>query len=238
MEPLLMARPRKETITKVLAPGTSNDVLERFKLGEIGYNGLSIFNGITAEELKKELNFPQSNYTYKQMSYHTSINACLTLYDNLISKVTWRVVAPKEATDEEKKQAEFINECLHDMDMPFRQFIKDCLSSNIYGFSVIEKVYRRRYNSNGSMFNDGKIGLKKLAHRNQETIQYFIFDDTGNEILGVKQNVSNVSPGRYAGRKSLEVTIPRSKFVHITTGRNRGDPYGKSPLRDVYLAWR
>lgn len=227
---------RKNTVEKAVAP---MDQPERFKIGEIGYSGLNIFNGVTNEEAKKELNWPYSATTYKEMSYHTSINACLSLYENLISKVNWRVVPPIDATAEEKEQAEFVNQCLGDMEQPFRTFVKDALSSNIYGFAVIEKVYRRRNKNSGSMYSDGKIGLKKLALRNQETIEKFLFDDTGNELLGVRQNLSNVSHRMYGSNlKNLEVNIPRSKFVLVTTGRNRNDPYGKSPLRDVYLAWR
>jgi len=214
------------------------DEPERFRLGELGYTGVQLFNGVTNDEIKRELNWPYSADTYKQMSYHTSINACLTLYENLISKVNWRVIAPIDATEEEKAQAAFINECLSDMQMPFRQFIRDALTSNVYGFAIVEKVYRRRFKSNGSMYDDGKIGLKKLSLRNQETIQKFIFDDTGNEIIGVKQNLSNVGTNTFTARNALEVVLPRSKYVHITTGRTRGDPFGKSPLRDVYLAWR
>ncbi len=222
-------------VTKAVAP---NDQPERWRLGEVGYLGLQIFDGVTNDELKRELTWPYSATTYKQMSYHTSINACLTLYDNLISKVDWQVIPPKDATEEEKKQAEFVNECLADMDMPFRQFIKDALSANVYGFAIVEKVYRKRYKSNGSMFDDGKVGLKKLALRNQETIEKFIFDESGNEVIGVKQNLSNTSSNRYINRDKLVVVLPRSKFVHVTTGRNRSDPFGKSPLREVYLAWR
>jgi len=38
--------------------------------------------------------------------------------------------------------------------------------------------------------------------------------------------------------RSSEVTLPISKVLLFRTGRHRGDPYGKSPLRDAYLAWR
>jgi hypothetical protein len=233
-----MAR-TKQTSTAVIEKALDTmDQPERFRLSEIGYSGLSLFDGVTADEIHKELNWPYSAQTYRDMSYHTSINACLSLYDNLISKVTWRVIEPQDATPEEKAQTKFINECLSDMDLPFKAFIKDALSSNVYGFAIIEKVYRRRYKSNGSLYDDGKIGIKKLALRNQETIEKFIYDEYGNEILGVKQNVSNVTANRYLKRSDQEVILPRSKFVHITTGRNRSDPFGKSPLRDVYLAWR
>ena len=50
----------------------SLDTPDRFKLSESGYMGLNIFNGITNEEMKKELNFPQSLKTFKSMSYHAS----------------------------------------------------------------------------------------------------------------------------------------------------------------------
>lgn len=231
-----MARTKKETtIEKAVAP---MDQPGRFQLGEVGYSGLDIFNGVTQEEIKRELNFPYSLKTYKEMSYHSCINSCLSLYDNLISKVSWRVAPPKDATEEEKKQAEFVEQCLHDMDVPFRSVIKDALSSNIYGFAVQEKVYRRRYLSNGSVYNDGKIGLKKIALRNQETIEKFIFDDTSGDLVGVKQNLSNVAGALNIKSNKLTVNLPRNKFMLVTTGRNRQDPYGKSPLRDVYLAWR
>ena len=216
------------------------DTPDRFKLSEGGYVGLNIFNGVSNEEMKKELNFPNNLKTYKNMSYHGTVNAPLTLYTNIISKADWVVKPPKEATEEEKKQTEFIRECLTDMDQPFEELIKDILSMNIYGFSVHEKVYRKRYSSNGSKYNDGLIAWKKLPIRSQESIKKFLFSDDGNEVTGVQQNVSNLSDpyGRFSTRDKLEVNLPKSKFMLFRTGNHRGDPYGKSMLRDAYLAWR
>ncbi|HRM83934.1 MAG TPA: hypothetical protein PLY99_16465, partial [Acidovorax temperans] len=42
---------------------------------------------------------------------------------------------------------------------------------------------------------------------------------------------------RFSSRGNL-INIPRSKFLLFRTGKHRGDPFGKSPLRDAYLAWR
>lgn len=222
-------------ISKALSP---QDTPERFKAAEIGYSGLNLFDGVSQSEMHRELNWPMSVQTYQKMSYSVSINSCLSLYENLISKVTWRTVPPNDATEEEKQQTKFTYECLNDMDIPLRQAIKDALSSNVYGFAILEKVYRRRNRNAGSIYTDNKIGIKKLALRSQETIEKFIYDDTGNEILGVKQNLRGYNNNRYSANAKQEVVLPRSKFVHITTGRNRSDPFGKSPLRDVYLAWR
>jgi len=216
------------------------DTPERFKMSEAGYLGLSIFNGVSNEELKKELNFPYSIRTYRNMSYHSSINSALTLFDNLIGKATWSMVPPKDATEEEKKQCLVIEQMMHDMEGTWPEFIRDVLSMNLYGFSVHEKVYRKRFRSNGSKYNDGIIAWKKLPIRSQETIEKFIFSQDGNELVGVKQNLSGIDDNynRFSQRLQNEVTLPMSKVLHFRSGKHRGDPFGKSPLRDAYLAWR
>lgn len=213
---------------------------DRFKLGESGYLGMSIFNGVSNDELKKELNFPHSIKTYKNMSYHSSINSALTLFDNIIGKATWQMVPPKNATEQEKKQCEIIDSMMADMEGTWAEFIRDILSMNLYGFSVHEKVYRKRLKANGSMYDDGLIGWKKLPIRAQETIEKFIFSDDGNDIVGVKQNLTLVydNYNRFSKRTENEVILPKSKILLFRAGKHRGDPYGKSPLRDAYLAWR
>ena len=54
-----------------------------------------------------------------------------------------------------------------------------------------------------------------------------------------KQNLSSINDiyNRFSKRSNL-INIPRSKFLLFRTGKHRGDPFGKSPLRDAYLAWR
>jgi hypothetical protein len=227
----------KQSIKKA----TLDDTPERFKLSEAGYLGLNVFNGVSNDELKKELNFPHSIKTYKNMTYHSTINASLTLFDNLIGKVQWTFKAPKDATEEEKRQAEIINQMMHDMqDQTWQEFISEALSSNVFGFSVHEKVYRRRNNSNGSKYNDNLIGWKRLPIRNQETIEKFIFSENGNDVLGVKQNLSSISDlySRYSSRTNKEIILPRSKVLLFRAGKHKGDPFGKSMLRDAYLSWR
>jgi hypothetical protein len=213
---------------------------DRFRLSEMGRLGLSVFGGVTNTELKSELNWPNSINTFRQMSYHSSINSALTLFDTIIGKATWSMLPPKDATEEEKLQCKQVEQMMHDMDETWPEFIKDVLSMNVYGFSVHEKVYRRRLKSNGSMYNDGVIGWKKLPIRAQETIEKFIFSADGNEIKGVKQNLSAVNDNynRFSGRVSNEVIMGRNKFLLFRAGKHRGDPFGKSPLRDAYLAWR
>lgn len=51
---------------------------------------------------------------------------------------------------------------MKDMEQLWSEFIRDVLSSNIFGFSVHEKVYRKRYKSNGSLYDDGLVGWKNF----------------------------------------------------------------------------
>ncbi len=217
------------------------DTPDRFKLSESGYLDLNVFNGVSNDELKKELNFPHSVNTYKQMSYHATINSALTLFENLIGKADWKFKPIADATPEELKQAKIINEMMQDLtDQTWSEFISEAMSANMYGFSVHEKVYRRRLKANGSKHDDGVIGWKKLPIRNQETIEKFIFSEDGNEVRGVKQNLSAISDvyNRYSSRTNNEVILPRSKVMLFRAGKHKGDPFGKSMLRDAYLAWR
>ena len=226
--------------TKKLVTKSLDEKPERFKLGESGHLGLNIFSGVSNDELKREMNFPNNIKVYKDMSYHSAINASLTLFENIIGKATWSFKPPRDATAEEKTQCDVVNTMLKDMEHTWAEFIRDILSMNIYGFSVHEKVYRRRLKSNGSMYDDGYIGWKKLPIRAQETIQKFLFSDDGNDITAVKQSITGVSDtyNRYENRKSNEIVLGRAKVMLFRAGRHRGDPYGKSPLRDAYLAWR
>jgi len=232
-----LKQPQQEELTKA----NYLDTPDRFRLGEIGHLGLNVFNGVSTDEIKRELNWPNNIKVYKQMTYSPSINSALTLYENIIGKVEWNYTAPQNPTEQEQNQARIINEMMRDLDgSTWREFINDVLSMMVYGFSVHEKVYRRRYKSNGSRFNDGVIGWKKLAIRNQETIERFTFSPDGSDITGVKQNLYGVSDsiGRYSARGSQEVILPRSKFMLFRTGKHKGNPFGVSHLRDAYSSWK
>lgn len=231
--------PRKqEAISK--ASLTPDDTPERFRLGDLGYAAPKVINGVSVEEIKRELNHPNSIQTYKLMTYHPAITAPLALYDAMISKATYRVLPPKDATEAEKKQTEIVASMLDDMEHDFDDFIQAAMTKTIYGFAVIEKVYRKRYKSNGSAYNDGIIAPKKLKLIPQETVAKFIFDDQGNELVGCKQDITGtIDPyGRYDKRKDNTVVLPRNKFMLFQCGKNRNNPYGTSPLKQAYLPWK
>lgn len=215
------------------------DTPERFKLGEVGYTGARLFKGVSVEELKVELNHPNCFRTYKEMSYHPAINAPLSLYNAMVSKAKFRIKPIKDSSESEKQEALRVEEMLYDMDISLEDVVTDVMSMAVHGFSVVEKVYRKRLKSTGSLYDDGLIAPKKLAFRSQESIERFIFDDSGNEVLGVRQNLTFTTDpyGRFNNRPTT-INLPRSKVMIFNVGRNKSTPYGTSPLRDVYVPWK
>lgn len=218
----------------------STEDISRFRLGELGSTGIPIFNGVSQEEIKRELNHPESVKTFKLMKYHPSVNAPLNLYSSMVAKARYRFVPPKNSTEEEKKQTEIVESMFGDMEHSLEDFIAEAMTCTTYGWAVNEKVFRKRTYASGSLYNDGLIGIRKLPLRAQESIYNFIFDESGNDVIAVKQVLTNVNDpyGRFSMRKNNEVTIPRSKFMLFNLGESRGNPYGTSPLKNVFTAWK
>lgn len=220
---------------------TGDSAIPRIKMGETGYIGLKEFDGIILEESRKALQWPRANRTYQEMSQDATIASALSLFEMMISRVQWRVVAPEDPTEEEKQQTKFLRTCMDDMEHSWFSFIKEVTSMFTYGYCVNEKVYRRRFRSTGSRFNDGLVGIRKLPVRSQTTVKEWKFSDDGRELLAVVQDTSLLNDGfRLANSLSPagEIEIPRKKFLLFRTDVSRDNPQGKSPLSKVYTAWK
>ena len=191
--------------------------------------------------MKKELRWPAVITTYKQMGYDATIAAALELFEMMIARVEWFVKPPKDPTPEQRKKAKFIEQCKDDMEHTWMNFIQEVSSFLTYGFSVHEKVYRRRLKEQGSKYNDGLIGWRKLPIRSQDTIENFLFSEDGREVIGVRQDLSeSYDLNRFKNilSDSNKIDIPRKKFLLFRTNPKRGNPEGNSPLKKAYFAWK
>lgn len=229
--------------TKALPKADLDASVPRIKLGETGVVGLKTYHEQVYEQFKKELNFPVCIPVYKRMSYDPTISAALNLFETMMKKADWYIDPPDDFTDDQKAKAEFIQSCFNDMEDSFLDFISELSSYMTYGFSVHEKVYRRRFKSNGSKFDDGYVGIRKLAVRSQDTVCGWKFSDDGRDLLGVKQDLNIVNAGSTRYRKLAntndgKILIPRNKFLLFRYNAKRGNPEGESPLRQIYFAWK
>ena len=218
--------------------------IPRLRLGELGGIGLKKAGGTITEESRKELRFPQANRTFRTMAQDATIASALSLFEMMISRVEWLVDLGVDPDEAMRKRGQFLEECMGDMEHSWRSFIQEVTSALTYGYSVHEKVYRRRYWSNGSKYNDGKIGFRKLPIRSQDTISKWLYSDDGRELIGVQQSLSNISDAgvRYGNLASLVgsgvIDIPRKKFLLFRVDPKRDNPEGNSPLRGCYNAWK
>lgn len=213
----------------------------RMKMSEVGWTGLREFDGIILEEMRKDLQFPRQNRTYQEMGEDATIASALSLFSMMISRVKWKVVPPVDPTEDDLKKAKFLQQCMDDMDHSWFSFIKEVTSMFTYGYAIQEKVYRRRRKSTGSKYDDGLVGIAKLATRSQTTVYRWLFSDDGRELEGVVQDTSFLVDGyRLANSKQYggQIDIERKKFLLFRTDVSRDNPQGRSPLSKVYKAWR
>lgn len=236
-----MAAKKKPKENSAALAADEGAAVPRITLGETGFIGLKTANGRVYEECNKAFLFPQFFKTIDEMRKTAIIASALSVYKILLSRVKWSVEAPVGATPEEIERAKFIESIKDDMEGSWEDFIADVIEYLPYGYSVQEKVYRRRLHRNGSRHNDGKIGLRKISPRAQETIDKWEFSEDGRELLGVYQSLARMQNSHLyinAATSDGAVRIPREKFMLFTADATRGNPLGNSILKGVFLAWR
>ncbi len=199
---------------------------------EIGSTGLDISEGRLKEEFLRELEGTRKFRTYKEMRDNDPVvGSMLFAIQMLIREVDWTVEAFDD-TPKSKADAEFIFECMNDMSESWTDTIAEILSFLPFGFSAHEEVYKRRNGPGGerdtrSRFSDGRIGWAKLPTRAQETIERWELDPNG-QILSFVQ----VAPPTYR-----PVEVPWEKFLLFRTTVAKGNPEGRSILRNAYRPW-
>lgn len=201
---------------------------------EIGNTGLIVDDGYVREQAKYDLVFPKSIRTFDEMSENIAIGSVLNAVDIVSSRVPL-YLEPYDQTTTHKNRMLFVDECFNDMEHSLFDFIREVMSFNRYGFCVNEKVFRFRRKEKGSKYNDGKVGIKKLPIRSQDSILKWKFSTMNREILGVYQKVpkSVLIPIKQDG-----IFIPRDRFMLFRVNPRKGNPEGVSPLVTCYKSWR
>jgi hypothetical protein len=216
-------------------------IIPRMKLGEQGVLGLKTSNRRILEEAQAAFRFPAFIQTVNEMRNNPTVGAAMNVYRMMISRVKWDIEPPANATETDKARAAIIKTMMDDMDHSWSTFIESVIPYLEYGFAINEKVYRRRLKRNGSKFDDGLIGLKKLAPRSQETIGGWCFSPDGQELLAVEQNLRYVEHAylfadRFDERGMLK--IDREKILLFTASPTKGNPEGNSIYKNIYLAFK
>jgi len=205
---------------------------------EVGYNGLSVINGRVLEECNYELQWPWCVKTFKDMAKDGTIAPSIDYVQTKIGKVPWSVKAPKGYEAELENEVLFLQTVMRDMDHSWLSFIKEASSFVHLGFCIHEIVPRKRLKIRGSRFNDGFIGIKKLALRSQDTIIGWNWKDKGRDLKSIVQKVNKPSNRSTYGTMPMlpestttdnmksEKEISLYKCLHFKNNPQKGNPLG------------
>ena len=219
--------------TELIAKAKQDRVRRRDE--EIGNTGLIEYGGYISEEWLNELRGRRGMRNYREMQdMDSTIGASIYLMKTFLKQVGW-AATPANESDEAKEWADFLTQCIGDMEQTWPNFISEVSSFIVFGYSVHEKVYKRRLGYRPpyakqptSSYEDGRIGWKKISIRAQETVDRWQFDNDDRNVIGFYQQ----SPPRYA-----DTFIPLSKCVHFRTETDKNNPEGRSLLRNAFRSY-
>ena len=220
-----MQTPRKKK--SAVKKQQENNVID-FKT--IGATGLNRSGGLINEEWLPQLKGTNAVNVYRQMRDNDPvIGAFMFAVESLIRQVRFYAQPANKSTDA-VREAEFVEQCMDDMNHTFSDFLSEVLSMLIYGWSYFEIVYKVRKGPDQkeskfrSKHSDGRVGWRKISTRAQETLERWEIDAEGG-IKGLWQ----ISPTMY----NL-VYIPIDRAILFRTQTNKNNPEGRSILRNAF----
>ena len=201
---------------------------------ELGVSGKNTYTGdIRADEFLQELKGKRAIQKYREMRDNNAIVGSIMYAVEQTLRDVKIEVKPADDSAVAKREAAFLQSVLDDMDHSLDDHISEALSYLTYGFSWFEVVYKRRAGDTvspkkNSKFEDGRIGIKKIAIRAPWTVEGFEVDQNTGEILGMYQE---------AGWGKTPAMIPTEKSVYYRTTSLNNDPSGRSVLRNAYVSY-
>ena len=196
---------------------------------ELGQTGLTRFGNYVQEEWLGELCGAAGAKKYTEMKDNDpTIGAFLFAIKQLIRQAEW-TVTPGGETTADKAAAEYLTSIMGDMEYTWEDTISEILSMLPYGWAYFEIVYKLRNGDDpklqyNSAYSDGKVGIRKLAIRSQQTVQEWAFNDNG-DISGMYQQCAP---------KYIRTFIPIEKAILFRTETTKNNPEGRSILRNCW----
>lgn len=234
--------PNEQTTAPIGVDAMAPDkAVPRISLSEKGFNVLRTSNYQIIEEKNLAFRFPRFFQTIEEMSNNPTVGSALNVYNLTLNRSVWKVVPPVGASETTKQRAKFLNECMHDMEHSWASFISSVVPYLKYGYGIHEMVLRRRLKTKGSKYNDGLVGIKKLAPRAQESIVDWYFTEDGRTFLGVGQSLDKLEWGSQFVQETNErgmIVLPIEKLLVFSADSVNGNPQGQSIFKNIYLAYK
>lgn len=230
-------------------PATQQPQPTRSALGinyeSIGRTGLKQYSGYIEEEFVRDLRGTTGIRKYREMSDNDpTIGAMLFAVSLLLRAAEWNVEPAQAMADDAgaetfaaaaEAEAEFLESVLfRDMETAWPDFVGEALSMLVYGWAYHEMVFKIRRGPDErdpryrSDYTDGRIGIRKLPIRSQDSLSRWEYDRDTGDLLGMWQLPPDTAN---------EVLIPLEKALLFRTGSHKDNPEGRSILRNAYKPW-
>lgn len=220
----------------------------------LGQSGLKGFRtGFIWEEFLSELRGQNGARRYRELADNDPvIGAMMFAITMLVRKVEWQLEARDKAADALDAQEFFEQVLFEDMEIPFADVVEEALSMIVYGYAPFEVIYKVRAGEQpdmlprgatnlgdwvnyanrpmakpSSLFDDRRIGIHQIAIRGQESIYQWFFDKAGRWVAFHQQLEDGGN-----------VIIPRYKALLFKTQAIKGNPEGRSVLRNAYILYQ
>lgn len=201
---------------------------------ELGQSGLDHSGGQITDEITRDLQSSTRRHKlYREMRDNSPVlGGAFLAIENLLRRVAIRV-EPGTETPEGEADAEFVRQCLHDLQQPWGAVLSQALTMLHYGWSLLEIVYKRRGGMQSgsaapSKYTDGKYGWSRFALRGQESL-----DRWGIAASGEAETFTQRPAPSYQ-----VITIAAEKYLLFRTTAERNSPEGRSLLRNCVMPWR
>lgn len=184
-----------------------------------GKPGLRVSGGQVTEEFLPKLRGYVGRRLYREIADNDAVaGAMLFAFTMLLRNAPWQIAPASqgdgEADQQAEEEAEWIRSMLFvEMRSTWAEVVSEICSMFTYGFAVHEIIWGKR---------DGKIVVLDLPGRSQESIHEWRFDRETEEVLAAVQRPD--TGGEYV--------IPMEKVALFRTTAERGNPEGRSLLRN------
>ena len=187
---------------------------------ELAWAGGLVFGGAPMEFWNPDDLVSHQGYAvYRKILKDDQVRALLALKQAMITSRNWHF-RPVENNRRQRDCAEFFRFLLEkNLRGPFKQALSNLMSSQAFGFSLLEKVYQPVQWKERTLW-----GICQLKLRPAETFT-FEMDAHGN-MTGLLQE--------QGGRKA---SLPPWRFIHHVNKPEVHPLYGESDLREVHRHW-
>jgi hypothetical protein len=226
---------RKSTspIQEELASPSSKKPPKGIPLGELGTTGIKEFRGFIEQAYNRKLVWPEVYSEYSRLRRSMpEMGMVRQLFTVLGRGISPSIELPEKPSDDDKKYQEFIESEFDNMEGGFSSFIETVVSQVPFmgwgRWNVVPGLRDPNWRPPDktddwvSEEDDGLVGIRRLAWRDQGTLEKWEFNKH-KRMIGMWQR-DWPNPSLY---------LPNERCLHLTFG-DPNNPEGLAPLEAIY----